>query len=431
MRRALILMLLLWGMSVIEPFGRAAPASLALLTFGFLILAAYTVGEIARGMRLPMLVGYMLAGVLFGPYVLRIVTIDAMNHVSSLNQLAISLIALMAGAELDMAVVRRDGMRYLKILVVEVALTFAACLATIFALRAYIPSIAHSNTLTVLVFAMLFCSIVVAHSPAATLGILTETKAQGPTARTALGVVLLSDVLLIVLFTLVATTARFLLPPTGADTAGLGAVLWEVVGAVIVGGGIGGIVALYLRFTERDLLLFGLIIALLGGEIARLAHVEVLLTLLVAGFIACNVAATERGNELRHAIERAAAPFFVVFFALAGASIPITEVVAVITIVTPIAIVRCLTIWGGTALGSRWAGMPASETKHLWMALVAQAGVAIGFASIAAQVYPDLGPGIRTLALSVIAINQLLGPILFRRALTRAGEVQQDDGGRS
>lgn len=422
MRRALILALLLWGMHAIQPLGRAAPASQALLTFGFLILAAYTVGEIVRGARLPMLVGYMLAGVLFGPSLLNTVSQAAIERVSSLNQLAISLIALLAGAELSWTVVRRDGASYLKVLIVEISLTFIACFLAIILLRGYIPAIAQANLVEVMVFAMLFASIIVAHSPAATLGILSETKANGPTAQTSLGVVLLSDVVLIFFFTIVATTARVMLP-SGAESPHLLVLIWEVVGAIIVGGLIGGAVASYLRWTKGDLLLFGLVIALLGGEIARLAHVETLLTLLVIGFATSNFSSPERGAEFRHAVERAATPFFVVFFALAGASIPLAEVMALIGIVAPIVLVRGFGIWAGSSIGSRWARIPAPQNRNLWMALVAQAGVAIGFASIAAQAYPEFGDTIQAIALAVIAVNQLVGPILFRRALQASGEM--------
>lgn len=424
MRRALILLLLLWGMAIIEPLGRSAPASQALLTFGFLILAAYTVGEIARAVRLPMLFGYMLAGIVFGPSLLNIVTRAAIAQVSSLNQLAISLIALLAGAELEWKAVRGESIGYLKILTAEVGLTYVGAFVTIVVLSPHIPVVANADKTTVTVFAMLLAAVVVAHSPAATLGILTETKASGPAAKTALGVVLTSDIFIFLLFTLVATGVQLLMPSSGAGSPGLGLVLWEVVGAVIVGTIIGGVVAFYLRFSQRDLLLLGLIIALLGGEIARLSHVEILLTLLTTGFVACNVMPSENTIHFRHGVERAATPFFVVFFALAGASIPLAEVRSVLIIVVPIVVVRYITIWTGTRWGTRWADMTGPPAKHLWMSLIAQAGVAIGFASVAAEIYPELGPTFRTLAFAVIAMNELFGPILFRRALAKAGEIE-------
>ena len=430
MRRALILFLLLIGMQLIGPLGHDAPGSGALLAFGFLILAAYTVGEIAYGARLPKLVGYLLAGILFGPSVLHTVSYDVILRLSPVNELAVSLIAFMAGAELKWADVKRHGPGYFKILGCEMGLTFAAIMVFVIAVQGFIPVLANQPVARIVVFALLLATVLVAHSPAATLGLLTETGARGPVARTALGVVLVSDVVLIVLYTIVAAVSRGIVPPAGsAHLPSLAVVIWEIAGAFVVGAAIGGAVIIYLRFAQRELLLFGIIVAMLGAEIARLAHVELLLTILVAGFITENFSAHGAGEAMRHAVERAAAPVFVVFFALSGASIAIGEVVALIGIVGPLAMLRAFTIWSGTAVGTRWAGLEPEPRRHIWTGLIAQAGVAIGLASLVATFYPEMGSAIRTMALAVIAINQLIGPILFKRALASAGEVMEESGG--
>ena len=126
---------------------------------------------------------------------------------------------------------------------------------------------------------------------------------------------------------------------------------------------------------------------------------------------------------MRHALERSAAPVFVVFFALAGAQIAVGEVVAVLPIVLPIAVVRALAIWAGAGLGARWAKAAPDERRYVWMGLVSQAGVAIGLVTLVSSIYPAAGASMRTLLLALIAINQIVGPILFRRALVAAGEL--------
>jgi Kef-type K+ transport system membrane component KefB len=427
MRRALILILLLAGMQIIRPLGVETPSSQALLTFGFLILAAYTVGEILGGVGLPKLVGYMVAGIIFGPSGMHTLSSDVLTRLAPVNQLAVSLIAFMAGAELQWSEVKQRGIGYVKILTADMGLTFVVVVGATVALRSSIPVLGDRPTSNVIVFALLLAVVLVAHSPAATLGLMTETKARGPVARTTLGVVLVSDVALVVLFSVVVTACRLVVPPPGTGALpSLSMIVWELAGAVVIGAAIGGAVALYLRFVVRDLLLFGIIAAMLGAEIARLAHVELLLTLLVAGFVTENLAREGRGQELREAVERAAAPIFVVFFALSGASIRISDAVAVISIVAPLTLLRAVSIWIGTSAGARWAGIPRSEGRQIWRGLIAQAGVAIGLTAIIVGVYPELGAALRTIALSVIAINQLIGPILFRRALRTAGEIPQE-----
>lgn len=424
MRRALILFLLLVGMGLIRPLGHEVPSSEALLAFGFLILAAYTVSEIASGAGLPKLVGYLLAGILFGPSALQTVSEDVVLRLGSVNQLAVALIAFLAGAELKWQDVRDRGPGYVRVILAEMPLVFAVLVAVIFGVREYIPALQGEPALRALVFALLLAAVLAAHSPAVTLGLLTETRARGPVSQTTLGVVLVSDVFLILLFTLVATVSRLIIPPPGLVQPPSGLlVIWEISGALVVGSVIGAIIALYLRFVHRDLLLFGIIVAMLGAELARLAHVEILLTLLTAGFVTENFTPHGAGEALRHAVQRAAAPVFVVFFALAGATVHVAEVLTLIWLVIPLALVRALTIWGGTAIGARWARLAPVETRYLWMGLVSQAGVAIGLATLAASVYPELGTAVKAVALAIIPLNELIGPILFKRALASSGEI--------
>ena len=424
MRRALILVLLLAGMQLILPLGRDVPGSGALLTLGFLILAAYTVGEIAGALGMPKLLGYLIAGIIFGPSGLGTVTDGSVFKLTPISQLAVALIAFVAGAELKWQDVKRDGPTYMRILSVEMPLTFVAVVATVFALRAYIPVLQTASSAQTLVFGMLLGAVAIAHSPAATLGLIKETNARGPVTHHTLGVVLLSDLFLILFFTIVVAAARVLVPPTGAEQPpGLALVLWEITGALVVGSLLGGLVTLYMRFIHRELLLFSVIIALLGVELSRVAHVELLLTLLTAGFVTANVGGSVSESMLE-AVERAAAPVFVVFFALSGASINMSEVVSLVGVVLPLVIVRILAIWLGTTVTARRSKLPDGVPNRLWMGLVAQMGVAIGLTSVIATVYPGLGPAVQTIALALIAINQLIGPVFFRRALAISGELR-------
>ena len=426
MRRAVILVLLLFGMQLILPLGVRPEGAPSLLTFGFLILAAYTVGEIAVVARLPKVVGYLVAGILFGPDVLVVVTESAMRELAPVSQLAIALIAFLAGAELQIDEVRKRGVTILKMLGVEMLLTFASVFALVFALGELVPFLADTTTPERVAFSLLFASLAVVHSPAVTIAILSETKAGGPVARTSLGIVRVSDVVVGVLFSATLALARGLAPTPGAEVGlSAGAVAWEILGALLVGAILGGVVALYLRFVRRELLMFGVVVTFFGAELARLAHVETLLTLLTAGFVMEN--ATKSGGEaLRHALERSAAPVFVVFFALAGAAMQLDQVAAFWPLVVPIVLVRGASIWGGTLIGGRWAGAGTPERRHVWTGLIAQAGVAIGLAAVVAAAYPVRGVALQTFFLAVMAINQTIGPIVYRQALVKSGEVRSD-----
>ena len=429
MRRLVILALLFGGIQLVLVAGPAEGAGEALLAFGFLILAAYSVGELMKQVNLPKLVGYLAAGAVFGPSALAAVPAEAVGELSAVSDLAIALIAFLAGAELDWGELRRRGIALLKVTGTELAVTFLVIVAGLAALREFVPFLQGTNTLTMLTFAALFASIAIVHSPAVTMALLSETGARGPLARTTLGVVLLADVVVVVLFSAALSAARALVPSGGEGVGSFVATVWEIGGAIPIGALLGASVALYLRFVRGELFLFALLVTFFGLEISRLAHVETLLTLLVAGFVAETTAPGSSGRALRHAMERSAAPVFVVFFALAGAKLAIGDLVALWPVVIPIVLARAIGIWAGTRLGGRIARLPRAETDMLWMGLVSQAGVAIGLVTVAAQAYPAAGGDMRTILLSVIAVNETVGAVLFRRALVKSGEANPATAG--
>jgi Kef-type K+ transport system membrane component KefB len=207
-------------------------------------------------------------------------------------------------------------------------------------------------------------------------------------------------------------------------------VAWEIGGSLLVGAALGGAIALYMRFVKRELLLFAIVVTFFGSEIARVAHVEVLLTLLVAGFVVEN-GTKEGAAELLHAMERSAAPVFVVFFALAGAAIIVRDVLLIWPIAVAVVAVRAVAIRFGCQIGARISRAADMERRYVWMGLVAQAGVAIGLVAVVSEAYPERGSQMATLFLAVIAINQLLGPVLSRIALKNSGEIESGAAGQT
>ncbi|MBK7596938.1 MAG: cation:proton antiporter [Gemmatimonadetes bacterium] len=341
MRRLIILVLMLGGMQLILPLGARGYGGQWLLIFGFLIVAAEAVGGLAGSIRLPKIVGYLLAGLLFGPSFLNTVDAESIRQLAPVSSLAIALIAFLAGAELRWAELKERGVLILKILAAEMSLTFVAVAGLLVALRDYVPFLQGSTIPVALVLSMMFASVAVVHSPAVTMALLTETRARGPVARSTLGVVLVSDVAVILLFSSTLALARAVAPPAAAGAGpSLGLLVWEIAGALVVGAALGGVVAVYLRWVRRELFLFAVLVAFFGAELARLVHVETLLMLLTAGFVSENLSESERGEALRIAMERSAAPVFVVFFALAGASMEVSQILVLWPLLIPLILMR-------------------------------------------------------------------------------------------
>jgi Kef-type K+ transport system membrane component KefB len=429
MRRLAVLLLLFLGISLIIPIQEGAheAGARSLLIFGFLVLGAYSMGEIATQLSLPKITGYLLTGVLFGPQLAGIVGVEVIDELEPVNRLAIALIAFLAGAELRWKELR-DHLKALSIMLAsELLLTFGLVVGTLMVLQEFVPFLQGLPVREALALSAVFGVVAIVHSPAVVLALLTETRARGPVTRTILSIVLVADVVVVLAFSASLAIARIMVPSSAATSAAsAGALAWELGGSVLVGAALGAAVALYLRFVERELMMFALIIAFLGSEIARLVHVETLLMLLVAGFVTEN--STRHGAEaLLRAMERSAAPVFVVFFALAGASIHLDALASIWPLALAVVAARTTGIFVGTRFGARLAGVSETERKYTWLGLIAQAGVAIGLATVLTEQYPDRGVEMRTLILSVIAINELGGSILGRLALSRSGEIGKAD----
>ena len=431
MRRILTLALLYGAMQLIIPLDQQhGPGAVTLLTFGFLVLAAYTSGELASLVNLPKITGYLVAGLLFGPAVAGTVTQATTVELEPVSRLAVALIAFLAGAELRWGELKERARAIFTMLGTEMSLSFLGIAIVLWIVRAHVPFLQNVSDGQVIVLCALFASVSMVHSPAVTMALLTETRAHGPVARTTLGIVLVADVLVVLVFSAMLTIARAVVPaPGGGPEMSAGVIAWEILGAMLVGGVLGVAVAVYMRFVQRELLLFAIVVAFFGAEIARLAHVETLLTLLTAGFITENVTKNEEGRELLHAMERSAGPVFVVFFALAGASIHIVELASLWPLALAVVGVRAAMIFSGTQLGGRWSGAPVVVRKNVWLGLISQAGVAIGLATILASAYPSRGAEMQTLILSVIAINEIVGQVLFKVALGRSGEIVEGSEG--
>jgi Kef-type K+ transport system membrane component KefB len=428
-RRLVVLTLLVGGAVLLEPLrapteGVIAPRSLFL--FGILLLTADTFGAIAHDLRLPRLVGYLVAGLALGPSVASIVPAGVLEDLGMMKRLAVGLIGLLAGAELRMADLRERHRTILLILALQTTAVLGALLATTLLIRQWMPFLQGLDQAPLFFVALLFAVLLTVNSPMVTLALLTETRASGPLAKTTLGVVLVADVVIILLFTGAFSLARASL---GGATAGAPEILLrllrEVFGSILAGAIIGGVVTLYLRFVKRELVLFAVVAVFATAAAAQALHFELLLSLLVAGFLVENVAPV-RAEPLVDVLHQTAVPVFVIFFAMAGAELHIQQFAAVWPVVLVVALVRVGAIHRSTTYAARVAKAEPAVIRYGWTGLVSQAGVALGLATIVADRLPGVGLVMQAVTVGVIAFNESVGPILFRRGLERAGEITLD-----
>jgi Kef-type K+ transport system membrane component KefB len=426
-RRLVVLVLLIGGAVLLEPLrvpteGVIAPRSLFL--FGILLLTADTFGALAHDLGFPRLVGYLVAGLALGPSVLDVVPPGVLQDLSMMKQLAVGLIALLAGAELRIKDLVNRYRTIAWVLALQTAAVLLGLTVLILLLRPWVPFLQGLEVPAVLFVALLFAATLTVNSPMVTLALLTETRADGPLAKTTLGVVLVADVLVILIFTVAFSLAQANL---GGATATAPEILFmllgEVVGSILAGALVGGVLTLYLRFVHRELVVFAVVVVFATAAAAQALHFELLLSLLVAGFLVENVAPV-RAEPLVEMLHVMAVPVFVIFFAMAGADLRLQAFVALWPVVLTVALVRVGLVYAGTTAGARLGQADPVVTRYAWTGLVSQAGVALGLATIVADRLPRLGLAMQTMIVGIIAFNESVGPVLFRHGLDRAGEIR-------
>jgi len=389
---------------------------------GFLLLAGTLMSELLETIGLPHLSGYLLAGIIGGPHVLHLVDHHTVLELSPVNTLALSLIALAGGAELRVDTLRSVARSLAWATLIQSVLVLTLVSGTFLLLARYLPFVQGFSFKQILGVALLWGVLAVSRSPSACLGILSQTRAKGPVATFSLAFIMLSDVVVVILVATIMMLARPLITPGGVISLDDFNVLGhEILGSIAVGVTLGLGLALYLRLVGRQLLLVLLAIGFGLSDTFNYIHVDSLLAFLAAGFVVTNL--SNQGPQLLHAIEQTGSVVFVVFFATAGAHLDIP----LLRKLWPIAVTLCGSRAVFTIIAGRISSRIAQDAPLLrrwgWSSLVSQAGLALGLSTVIVKAFPTFGEGFRALAIAAVAINEMVGPILFKFALDRSGET--------
>jgi hypothetical protein len=244
------------------------------------------------------------------------------------------------------------------------------------------------------------------------------------------------------IFAIVVSFAMVLVNPAATtDYAFLLVVAAELVTSVVVGIAVGGVISFYIRAVKADLLVFILgiafMIAFFSHQLAMLLeefyglslHLEPMLISVTAGFWVQNF--SQGGPTFMDRIGRSSLPIYVIFFSLTGAALEIGALRDTWLIACLLVAVRFVLVWIGSYAGAALAGDPPAFRRLAGLSYVTQAGVSLGLAGIVVRRFPEWGGALATVIIAVIAINQLIGPILLEYALTAVGEARIRPGRRS
>src|SRR6185436_18061152 len=333
----------------------------------------------------------------------------------------LALIALGGGAELRVSTERQVGRSVAYALFLQSAIGMVTLTGTFLLISHYVPfarGLAWPGLISV---ALLWGTLAVSRSPSACLGVLSQTRAKGPLASTSLAHIMASDVMVVVLMACVIVAVRPLMTEGGSVSMGdLRELGHEIVGSVAVGTTLGLLLAAYQRLVGGNLMLVLFALGFGFTEFMRYIHIDPLLSFMTAGFVVQNLSL--QGDKLLHAVEQTSSLVFTVFFATAGAHLD----VPLLRQLWPVALALCSARALVVVLTSRWSSRLANDPPIIrrwgWSPLISQAGLTLGLSVLIARSFPEFGEGFRSLAIASVALNEMVGPVLFKLALDRTGE---------
>ena len=231
------------------------PAAGAAMALGFTLLGAWITGDLLRRFNLPRLTGYLIFGVLVGPYFGNVITTPMTSQLQAVTGIATTLIALIAGLTISL---ERLGARLSSIARFTAATLAIVMLGTgvlLWLAWPWLPVSPESTGFARIVIVFLLSVMVASVSPTMTAAVTTETGARGRLSELVLAVVVLADLVLLVLFSSSMQMARAVFHPDAAGPSLLVRFAWETGGAIAFGVLVGAIFALYLRYVGREVTL--------------------------------------------------------------------------------------------------------------------------------------------------------------------------------
>lgn len=381
---------------------------LALMLFSGLLL-----GRAVKLIKLPNVTGYLIAGLLIGPYILKLVPKETVIEMELISEMALAFIAFSIGAEFKMSYLKKVGMTPIIIAILE-ALAASVFVTAVLSVSGFGFEIA-----------LLLGAIAAATAPAATVMVVKQYKARGNVTNTLLSVVALDDAAALMVFGFAVAIVNTLQNPGKASVlASILQPVLEIAGSLVLGFVLGVLFTVPLRFFKKDTnrIIITTAFVFLGAALAKLIGLSPLLLCMSMSAMLVNI--SNSGESILQLTDLVTAPIFLMFFVVSGMELDITVLPSVGLIGILYILFRVAGKVSGAYIGAVIMKADDAVKKYIGFTLVPQAGVAIGLSLLAAQLLPQYGQTIRAVVLSATFIYELTGPAITKAALKKAGEIK-------
>lgn len=395
-----------------------------LFYLALLLLSGLLFGRLAKLIKLPNVTGYLVAGLVLGPCVLGVLSKQTVTDFGVISEIALAFIAFTIGLSFKRSYFKRVGLMPVVIAI------FEALLAVFFVQGALILySILVPSAQVSIPFSIVLGAIAAATAPAATIMVIKQYGAKGPLTEVLMSVVAIDDAVALVAFGFAVTIAKVLEHPgEGGGASVILSVLrpfGEVLLALAIGVFVGLLMLIPMRFFRKNgnrlIILVGFIF--LASSLATMFGVSELLACMMAGTTFCNI--SPESDFMADLADSVTSPIFLMFFVTSGAGLDVTILPKIGVIGLIYVIFRVIGKISGAYIGARIMKAPSNVCKYLGATLVPQAGVAIGLTIAAQNVVPEYAAQIRAVILCGTLIYEIVGPVLTKISLSKAGEIKQ------
>ncbi len=407
-----------------------------LISIAVAMLVGLMLTRPAKLLGLPAVTGYLVAGLLIGPYLLGAFKIDGLGFTSMeqvesmsiLTQTALGFIAFTIGNEFRLSQLKSMGKKAITIGIAQAVGTTIAVDAILIAVHLMFPNVLSLPS------AIVLGAIASATAPAATLMVVRQYKADGPLTRLLMLVVAIDDAVGLVLFSVSFGVASAI---SNGSINIIGVVLEPLI-EIVFSFALGSIMGFLLNFVERFFhsrskrmaVSVGFVMLTVGLSMIKFniggIHFgfSLLLVCMMTGTVFCNICSTS--EELMGRIETWTVPLNILFFVISGAELDLKILANVATLAVGIVYIfsRSLGKYFGARFSCQLTNCEKPITDNLGITLLPQAGVALGMA-MTAMTLPG-GALVRNVILFSVLIYELVGPALTKKSLMRAGEINPE-----
>lgn len=410
-----------------------------LLGIAIALILGLLVTRLMKLIGLPNVTGYLIVGLIIGPYGLgKLVGVDIFEGLKIISTVALGFIGFSIGVEFKLSHIKEIGK---SAIIITFCQALAATLCVDLALLAIywiVPDVMSSSE------AIILGAIATATAPAATLMVVRQYKAKGVVTGTLLPVVALDDAVGLIVFAISNSIALSLARGNGTLDI-MDIAVWplvEIACSLVIGAAIGALLSVVPRFFKsRDNRTIATIICvfLSLGICLMFEYMEEqgwipfklsdLLVCMMAGAMFVNL--RKEAGQIMEGTDRWTPVVLMLFFILSGAELDVTmffkDPLLVVCIFVYI-IFRCVGKYFGTMLGATITKSDPNVRKYLGITLFPQAGVAIGMATMCNNEFskagmPEIGQKIVTITMCAVLIYELVGPVLTKWSLAKAGEI--------